>query len=96
MGAKLNPELQEIRGSEDICCITKKSCTNVYYYTKKILNTSHFKGRTSLVYVLPIVACAAMIEANLYPPSLLKVLFFGVKSVRFSCSMEAYLIGTPV
>ena len=32
---KLNPELPDIRGSEDTCCLTKKSCINVYHPTKK-------------------------------------------------------------
>ena len=31
--SQIKPELPEIRGSEDTCCITKKSFINVYYPT---------------------------------------------------------------
>ena len=34
--SKLKPELPEIRGPDDKCCITKKSCINVAYPTKKL------------------------------------------------------------
>ena len=45
-GRKLKPELPEIMGSEDSCCITKKFRINVYYPSNIIINfwvTSHFK-----------------------------------------------------